>query len=366
MATVDIALANWVLDEAKRKGASAAEVLCVTAESLGAGVRMGEVEKLKSSRERRLGLRIFSGQSSAISSTAELERDSLGAFVANTVELARLSAADPWAGLPDPALHPKSLPELSLADPDSGIVTADRALEIARTAEKAALKFDPRMKNSEGAEFNSGRYQVLFANSQGFAGEYSGTSYSLVVQPIAQDGDAMQQGFWYTSNRRFGKLEDAESVGITAAKRALRRLGARKIKTMRAPIVFDPDMAAGLIRSVVGAASGPSLYKGASFLVGQLGKSIAASGVTIVDDALIPGGLGSKPFDGEGLPTSRKNVVDKGVLATYLLDCYSARKLGLAPTGNAARSVGDAPSVSTTNLYLEPGTYTPALLIGSV
>ena len=366
MAAVDIELANWALDEARRKGASAAEVLCVTAESLAAGVRLGEVEKLKSSRERRLGLRVFCGQSSATSSTAELERNSLADFVANTVELARLSAADPWAGLPDPSMHPKSLPELSLADPDSGIVSADRALKIARTAEAAALKFDPRMKNSEGAEFSSGRGQILFANSQGFSGEYSGTSYSLVVQPIAQDGQAMQQGFWYTANRRFGKLEDAESVGITAARRAIRRLGARKIRTTRAPIVFDPDMAAGLIRSIAGAASGPSLYKGASFLLGQLGKSIAAPGVTIVDDALIPGGLGSKPFDGEGLPTSRKNVVDKGVLATYLLDCYSARKLGLAPTGNAARSVGEAPSVSTTNLYLEPAGYTPAQIIGSV
>jgi PmbA protein len=340
MATVSVELANWALDEAKRKGASAAEVLCVTAESLEAGVRMGEVEKLKSSRERRLGLRVFCGQSSATSSTAELERDSLGAFIASTVELARLSAADPWAGLPDPSMHPKSLPELSLADPDSGIVNAERALEIARTGENAALKFDPRIKNSGGAEFSSGRYRVMFANSQGFAGEYSGTSYSLVVAPIAQDGDAMQQGYWYTANRRFGKLEDAESVGITSAKRALRRLGARKIKTTHAPVVFDPDMAAGLIRSIVGAASGPSLYKGASFLIGQLGKTIAAAGVTIVDDAHIPGGLGSKPFDGEGLPTSRKNVIDKGVL--------------------------EAPSVSTTNLYLEPGSYTPAQIIGSV
>ena len=176
----------------------------------------------------------------------------------------------------------------------------------------------------------------------------------------------MQQGAWYTANRLLRKLEDAESVGITAAKRALRQLGARKIKTTRAPIVFDPDMAAGLIRSIAGAASGPSLYKGASFLLGQLGKSIAAPGITIIDDALILGGLGSKPFDGEGLPTSRKKLVDKGVLATYILDCYSARKLGLAPTGNAARSVGEAPSVSTTNLYLEPGSYTPAQIIGSV
>ncbi len=176
----------------------------------------------------------------------------------------------------------------------------------------------------------------------------------------------MQQGFWYTANRRLRKLEDAESVGITAARRAIRQLGARKIKTTRAPVVFEPDRAAGLIRSIAGAASGPSLYKGASFLVGQLGKPIAAPSVTIIDDALILGGLGSKPFDGEGLPTSRKKLVDKGVLATYLLDCYSARKLGLAPTGNAARSVGEAPSVSTANLYLEPGSYTPAQIIGSV
>ena len=366
MGALDLELATWALDEAKKKGASGAEVLCVTAESLEAGVRLGEVEKLKSSRERRLGLRVFCGQSSATSSTAEIERDSLGVFIANTVELARVSAADPWAGLPDPSMHPKSLPELSLADPDSGIVDADRALEIAHSGENAALKFDPRIKNSMGAEFSSGRYQVLFANSQGFSGEYSRTVYSLVVAPIAQEGEAMQQGFWYTSNRSFGELEDAASVGVTAAKRAIRKLGARKINTMRAPVVYDPDMAAGLIRSIVGAASGPALYKGASFLLGQLGKSIAATGVTIVDDALMPGGLGSRPFDGEGLPTSRKAVVDKGVLATYLLDCYSARKLGLAPTGNASRSVGEAPGVSTTNLYLEPGSYTPEQIISSV
>src|SRR5260370_27366924 len=200
MATVDIELANWALDEARREGGRAAEVLCVNAESLEAGVRMGEVEKLKSSRERRLGLRVFGGQSSATSSTAELERDSLGAFVASTVELARLSAADPWAGLPEPALHPKSLPELSLADPDSGIVSADRALEIARTGENAALKFDPRIKNSGGAEFNSGRGQILFANSQGFVGENGGTSKPQGGAPVAQVGEARQQGYWCTPN----------------------------------------------------------------------------------------------------------------------------------------------------------------------
>jgi PmbA protein len=207
---------------------------------------------------------------------------------------------------------------------------------------------------------------VVFANSQGFAGEYAGTTYSLAVAPIAEENGAMQPGHWYTQNRRFDGLEEAASVGLTSAKRAIRKLGARKIKTTRAPIVFDPDMAAGLLRSLVGAASGPSLYRGASFLVGRLGTEIASAGVTIVDDGTIRGGLGSKPFDGEGLPIARKNVVERGVLKTYLLDSYSARRLGLEPTGNASRSAGDAPGVSATNLYLQPGPYSPEEIIRTV
>ena len=225
---------------------------------------------------------------------------------------------------------------------------------------------DKRIANSAGAEFDSSRYWSLFANSQGFSGEYNGSSYSLVVQPIAQDGDSMQRAFWYTSNRRFAKLEDAEGTGRTAAERALRRLGARKVKTTRVPVVFDPDMAAGLIRTLAGAASGPSLYKGTSFLIDRLGEQVAAPGVTIIDDGTMPGALGSKPFDGEGLPTRRQHLVEKGVLKTYLLDCYSARKLKLQPTVNAARSVGQAPTVSTNNLFLEAGPYTLEQIIGSV
>jgi PmbA protein len=367
MAQVDAALAEWVLDSARRHGATAAEALCVSAEALSAGVRLGEVEKLKSSRERRLGIRVFVGQSSANASTAELERDGLDDFVAHTVGLARLTASDPSAGLPDAALHPASFPELELADNDQGIVDADTALAIARRAERAALSADPRIKNSEGAEFDSGRYYIMFVNSQGFAGQYESTSFHLGVAPIAQsDNGSMQQGFWYTANRHFAKLEDAEAVGAMAAKRALRRLGSRKIKTTRVPVVFDPDMAASLLRSLAGAAAGPSLYKGASFLLGKLGERIASPLVTIHDDGTMVGAMGSKPFDGEGLPTNRKSLVEKGVLKTYLLDSYSARKLKLQPTGNAARSVGDSPTVSPTNLYLEPGTHTPQEIIATV
>jgi PmbA protein len=366
MAEMDLALAQWVLDEAKRCGATAAEVLMIGAESLCARVRLGETEKLKSARERRLGLRVFVEHRSATSSTAELERDSLAAFIAETVQLARLTAPDPWSGLPDPLLHPSRLPDLRLADEEHGIIGAQKALELARACEYAALKGDNRIKNSEGAEFDSGRYQVMFANSQGFAGEYSSTSYSLSAMPIAQDDSGMQVGYWYTANRMFDRLEPAEAIGATAARRALRRLGARKVETTRAPVVFDPDMAAGLIRSLAGAASGTSLYKSASFLVGRLGHQVASTNVTLVDDGTMPSGLGSKPFDGEGLATNRKNLVESGVLKTYLLDSYSARRLGLAPTGNASRSVGAPPGVSPTNLYLQPGPYTPEQIIGSV
>jgi len=359
-------LAQWALGRASRAGASAAEVLIVGAESLSAGVRLGEVEKLKSSRERRLGLRVFTGQSSATAATADLERDALEDFVAQTVQMARLTASDPCSGLPEPSLHPRHLVELELDDREHRIIDADHALQIARRAENAALKLDARIKNSEGAEFDSGCYEVLFANSNGFSGEYAGTSYSLTVVPIAQDADGMQRDYWYTADRRYGRLEEPESVGLTAARRALRRLGARKIKTTRAPVVFDPEIAAGLIRSMASAASGPSLYRGASFLVGKLASQVASPNVTILDDGTIAGGLGSKPFDGEGLATTRKAIVEKGVLSSYLLDCYSARKLGLKPTGNAARGVGEAPSVSPTNLYLQPGPYSPEEIIRSV
>lgn len=366
MSTNGTGLVQWLLERAREAGASAAEVLMISSESISAGVRLGEVEKLKCSRERRLGLRVFAGQSSSSASTAEMEPAALQRFVTGTLEMARVTAADPSSGLPDPGLHPGSLPELELADRVTGVIGAERALDLARTAERAALAFDPRIRNSEGAEFDSGYREVLFANSQGFTGEYAGTSYGLSVVPVAQDGSSMQRDFWYSASRRFAGLEEAESIGRTAAVRSLRRLGARKVKTVRAPVVFDPDTAAGLISSLASAASGPSLYRGASFLLDKLGQQVASTNVTIIDDGTIPGALGSRPFDGEGLLTRHKALVDRGILATYLLDSYSARKLGLKPTGNASRAVGGPPGVSHANLYLKPGPYSPEQIISSI
>ncbi len=366
MTRVGPELAEWALAEALRGGASAAEVLLASGESLAAGVRMGRVEKLISARERRLGLRVFTGRSSASAATAELEPEALKGFVADTIALARLTAADPWSGLPAPKLHPQQVARLELADPQRGAIEPDLALAKAREAEHAALDLDPRISNSEGAEFDSGYHQLFFLNSQGFCGQYDSTSYSLSVAPVAQQGESMQRDHWYSLSRRYDRLEAPDAIGRTAAARALRRLGARKIKTTRAPVVFDPDMAASLLRALAGAACGPALYRGASFLIGKLGCEVASPRVTIIDDGTIPGGLGSKPFDGEGLATCRKTLVEEGTLANYLLDSYSARRLGLEPTGNAWRGVGDSPSVSPTNLYLEPGPHSQQAIIGSI
>src|SRR5579875_1425843 len=364
---IGLELGQRVLEQAAAAGASAAEVMMVGGESLSAGVRLGEIEKLKSARERRLGTRVFVGQRAATASTADLGDDSLRRLVTDTVGLARLTAPDPMAGLPRSEEDARTWPELDLADANHRIVDAEQALATARAAEAAALKSDSRIKNSEGAEFNCGFGEVFLLSSAGFSGSYLSTSFGLSVAVVAQDEQGeMQRDSWYSANRHLSRLMQPEEVGLLAARRALRRLGARKIKTTRAPVVFEPEVAAGLIRTLAAAASGTALYKRSSFLLDQLGEAVAAPTVTIVDDATVPGLLGSRPFDGEGLPTRRKCVVEQGVLRNYLLDCYSARKLNLRSSANAARAVGEAPGVSAFNLHLQPGSYSPAQIVASV
>jgi PmbA protein len=219
--------------------------------------------------------------------------------------------------------------------------------------------------NSEGAEYSDRRARYAYATSHGFAHGYATTGFSISVSPIASRNGEMQRDYWYSTARKRAALEDPEAVGRKAAARAVRRLGARKMKSVEVPVIFDPETAASLVRSIAGAASGPSLYRRASFLLDRLGTKIAAPGVTIVDDALIPSALGSRPFDGEGLATGRTVLVREGVLESYLLDTYCARKLGLESTHHAGRD-GSGVSVTTTNLMMLPGTTRPEDLIRSV
>jgi PmbA protein len=359
-------IAELLLSGAKQHGATAADVVVAEGDSLMVGVRLGGVEKVQRARAKHLGLRTFVGERSAVLSTADFSRASLEQLAGDAVALARVTAADPFSGLPDPAELATAVPELSLYDPAIATVTPEQATEWCKEGEAAAMQADSRITNSEGAEFDAGSHVVVYAASNGFSGSFHSSSCSLTVVPIASQNGTMERDHWYSVQRRLDALDAPEEIGRIAAQRALRRLGARQIQTREVPVVFDPDMAASLLRHLAGAISGNALYKGMSFLTGKLGETIAPPFITVYDDGTMPGALGSKPFDGEGLPTRRTPVVEAGVLASYLFDTYSARKLKSRSTGNAARSIADSPHVSPTNLFLVAGDATPDDIIGSV
>ena len=359
-------LALGVIKGAANRGASGAEVFVVEDESFSVLVRMRSVDTVKSAREKRLGLRVFVGQRSATTATSDFSAGALERLLADTVAMANATPEDPFGGLPDSGAFATDLPELDLWDAEAGALPIADRIALASRAEEAALGFDPRISNSEGSDYGHRDARILFANSHGFSGEYRASSVSLSVTPVAKDEAGMQRDGWYSTQRRLSRLESPEALGRTAAERTLRRLGARKVTTQDVPVVFDPDMAASLLRSVCGAVSGSAIYRGASFLVGKLGQQVAAPGVTVVDDGRMRGSLGSRPFDGEGLPTRRTMVIENGVLASYLLDTYTGRKLGFASTGNASRSLGQRPTVGPMNFYFQPGTESPEAMIRSV
>jgi PmbA protein len=359
-------LASEVLRQATASGASGAEVGIVEDESFSVLVRMRGVDTVKSALEKRLGLRLFLGRRSATTATSDFSPAALDRLVADTLAMAKATPEDPFGGLPDSSAFAAELPDLDLWDAEAPRLSIPDRIDLAGKAESAALGLDPRITNSEGSEYGHEDARVFFANSHGFTGEYPASSVVLSATPVAKDDAGMQRDAWYSIQRRLCRLDSPESVGRTAARRTLRRLGARKVATQEVPVVFDPDMAASLMRSVCGAVSGSAIYRGASFLAGKLGQQVAATGLTLVDDGRMPGGLGSRPFDGEGLPTRRTMVIENGKLASYLLDTYTGRKLGLASTGNASRSLGQRPTVGPMNFYAPPGPHSPEEIIRSV
>ncbi len=358
-------LAATVLKRAKALGATEADLLVAEGDSVSVQVRMSEVERLSKAREKVLGIRIFIGKRSASSSTSDFSAASLDRLVRDTCSLAKAVVEDDTSGLPLPDQMAVDIPDMDMRDDRQ--LTVDEEIDLAKRTEKSAFSADSRITNSEGAECSAGYGSILLANSHGFVGSYSSSSYSLSVSPIALDtkNGGMQRDYWYSVKRKFHELDSPEQIGQEAARRTVRRLGSRSISTQEVPVIFDPQIAQGLLGHIASAVSGYSLYKGASFLMDQLGKKIAAESVTVVDDGRLPNGMGSRPFDGEGLPTRRNVIADKGVLTSYLLDTYSGRKLGMASTGNASRSVGENPSVGTTNLFLSPGTASPEEILKS-
>jgi len=361
-----------VVAMAMKAGASDAEAVAREGDEFSVNVRMGQVETLKDSGSRGLGLRVFLGHRSASASTSDLTPEGIRQLVDGALALAKVTEEDPFSGLADTADFGTFSGDLHLYDEDVYSLPGAERIEWARRAEAAALAADPRITNSDGGSFEAATGRKVLANSRGFVGSYRSSYAGVSAAPLAQDANGqMQRDGWWSSARRLADLDSPESIGKEAARRALRRLGARRVPTQRVPIVFAPEVARSLIGSVFEAASGDAIWRGASFLAGRLGSQIGSSNLTIVDDntMLLPtgmGGFGTSPFDGEGLPSQRTVVVENGVLRNYLLNTYTARKLAMKSTHNASRGLAGTPGIGCGNLYLEPGTLTPEQIIAEV
>ena len=353
------AVVERALSHVRQLGAAAADAMLVESDGIEARVRDREIDFVTQARERTLGIRVFVGDTkglrSGLTSTSDLALGAVTRMAEEAVALARATAADPAAGLPDGGFA-GDLPDLALFDPADRGLEVEARIDSARRAEAAARAVDPRIANSEGSQVSSRFQRVLYGNSAGFFGEYESASHALFCEPIARENGAMQRDYWMTLHRRVAGLEDPAVVGRRAAERALRRLGARRVPTCEVPVVFDPLTARSLLSHLFACLTGYAVYRKTSFLAGRLGEGIASERVTVVDDGGLLEGLGSRPFDGEGQPTRRNLVVERGRLRSYLLDTYSGRKLGLPSTGNASRGAESAPGVGPTNLSLEPGT----------
>jgi PmbA protein len=352
--------------EAVKRGASASEVIMRHRTEFSVGVRLGEVETLKQASDQALGLRVLIDGKQASVSGSDLNRHTVLTLMDEAIELARATSPDDTAGLPEESELATSIPDLDLYDTAIDLLPTEEKIELALRAERAAKGFSVQIVNFDGGGFDSASGTAIFANSIGFAGEYSATSCSLMAVPVAVEDGKMQRDYWYDVRRKLSELDTPENIGVAAARRTLRKLGARPVPIQNVPVVFEPNIARDLVGDILSAVSGESIFRKSSFLVGQLGERVASDKLTVIDDGARPGGIGSRPFDGEGLPTRRTVVINQGRLESYLLNTYTARKLGLRSTGNAARGLVGAPSVDAGNLYVEPGSHSPEEIIKSI
>ena len=321
------------LEEARARGASQAEAAVSQDTGLSVGVRLGEVETLEHQRHRSMGITVYFGQRKGSASTADFSLDAVRATVAKACSIARFTAEDACSGLADAALMARTPLDLDLAHPWN--VTADRAIEIAKSCEAAALKFDARINNSEGASLATHLGLHVYGNTHGFLGGYPTTSHTLSCVVLAGTGEDMQRDYWYSSSRDWRELEPAEAIGRESARRTIARLGPRKLSTRRAPVLFVPELARSLIGHFVAAIRGSSQYRQSSFLLNSVGQQVFPSGFSIAEHPHIPKAMGSAPFDEEGVATRDRELVADGILTGYILSSYSARKLGLQTTGNS-------------------------------
>lgn len=356
--------AQTLVDEARRAGADAADALYVCNASTGVSVRLGQMEDVEQSEGEEIGLRIFVGQRSATISASDLERASLSALVDRCLAMAKEAPEDPYAVLaPESRLMRGKIPSLDLVD-DSEVAPAELK-ERALLAEDAGRSV-PGITNSEGGGASMGRSQIALATSHGFAGSYAATIHGTWASVLAGEGGGMQRDYASHSTRHLDDLDDAEHIGRRAGQRAVARLHPAKIPSGQMPVIFDPRIGGSLIGHLIGAMAGPAITRRSSFLLDDMGARLFDSSVTIIDDPMRKAGLRSRPFDGEGLPTRRRALIDKGELTGWLLDASSALQLGMEPTGHASRGTSGSPGVAVTNVHVEPGAVSPSDLMKGI
>ena len=326
-------LAAQALDLATRAGATAAEAEVSEGSGLTVGVRNGELETIEHNRDKGIGITVYLGQRRGHASTSDFSGDALARAVEKAISIARYTAEDDCAGLADPDLLAKDIPDLDLFHPWG--VSVEDAMELARACEASALAVDPRITNSEGGSLSSQASHFVYANTLGFSGGYPSSRQSLSCAVIAEEDGAMQRDYWYTTARAATDMDAPDGVGRRAGERTVRRLNGRKLSTRQCPVLFEAPIATGLIASFVSAVSGGHLYRKSSFLLDSLGQQLFPDFFQLQERPFLPRGLSSSPFDSEGVATRDRDVVKDGVLQGYFLGSYSARKLGMRSTGNA-------------------------------
>ncbi|MGB2698016.1 MAG: TldD/PmbA family protein [Candidatus Zixiibacteriota bacterium] len=355
-------LTEDLIKKALNKGATQAEVYLDAGEEFNVQVRKGEIEILEQSQRKGLGLRVFVKNRLGFSHTSDFDSEPLNNLVDKTVYMAKQASLDEYNGLPEEDL-PLASEDLQIYDSKLKSLDINKKIELARRCEEAAFAFDPRVKNSEGASFSHYETSIILANSLGKSISFNSSGVSLSCVPVAEEKGEKRGSVFWDAKRFFRDLLSPEEVGKIAAKRGIRLLGAKKVKSQKVPVIIESTAATRFLDAISSAINGESVFKKASFLADKKGGKIASNLVNVWDDGTMLKGLGSLPFDGEGIPTQRKKIIDQGVLTSFLYNTYTARKAKTKSTGNARRGYDSTPYISSMNFFLENGDKKPEDLI---
>lgn len=358
-------LAGDIIEAAKRSGADEADVYIEMGRESEITTRMEKIENLKESISQGFGLRVFKNKKLGFSYSSDFSPGAIKQAVEQAISLAQEVSADEYNGFPDQEKIRKTL-DLQIYDPEVDLIPGQKKIDLCLEAERAMFEYDKRITNSDGVGFYDGQGTVVIANTAGECNAFASTFCHLTVNPVASENGKLQSNGWQSTARFVNDLHSPQDVATIAAERTVRMLGARTPSTAVVPVVFDNVTGAALLGNVVGALDGDAIFKGGSFLLNKLGQRVATEIVTIVDDGLMPKGLASSPFDGEGIATNRKEVISKGILQSYLYDTYTARKAKTKSTGNARRQYSSLPSIGPLNFYLQVGKSSFNEIIGSI